>query len=67
MWGDIANAEGDYLQAEGHYRQAYHLAISIDPALPAAPFLLADLANVARLQGDYAQSTAYIVKPLRSV
>ena len=60
MRGHIAIARGDYPLAEEYKRQCYHLAVSIDPYFPAMPFFLADLANIARLQGDYAQATAYL-------
>ncbi|RIK36559.1 MAG: hypothetical protein DCC55_26945 [Chloroflexi bacterium] len=60
MRGHIAQVHGDYPQAEGYYRQCYHLAVSIDPYFPAVPFFWTYLANIARLQGDYAQAAAYL-------
>jgi predicted ATPase/DNA-binding SARP family transcriptional activator len=56
----IALARGDYPQAEAYKRQGYEPMVHIDPNYPAIPFFLADLANIARLQGDYAQARNYL-------
>ncbi|MCE7988811.1 MAG: hypothetical protein DYG89_47250 [Caldilinea sp. CFX5] len=58
--GYIALARGDYPQAEDNFRQCYHLAVTIDPAYPAIPYFRATLANIARLQGDFAQAALYL-------
>lgn len=56
----IAIAQGDYLQAANEAWQCHQLAVSIDPEFPNLPFSWADRANVARLQGDYAQAQTYL-------
>jgi len=52
--------QGDYLQAENDVRQCLQVAVSIDPEYPNLPFAWADLANIARLQGDTVQAIAHL-------
>ncbi|MCB0185876.1 MAG: hypothetical protein KDE31_16520, partial [Caldilineaceae bacterium] len=57
---NIALARGDYAQAEAYKRQGFEPMVNIDPNYPAIPFFLADLANIARLQGNIAQAKSYL-------
>jgi tetratricopeptide (TPR) repeat protein len=57
---NIALARGDYAQAEAYKRQGFEPMVNIDPHYPAIPFFLADLANIARLQGNIGQAKSYL-------
>ncbi|MEZ4708148.1 MAG: hypothetical protein R3A44_13135 [Caldilineaceae bacterium] len=57
---NIALARGDYALAEAYKRQGFEPMVTIDPNYPAIPFFLADLANIARLQGNFAQAHSYL-------